>query len=491
MTSTISSKEVSLEIGKGRHVGVDTQEEHHKFLAPLSETFITIAKHFKEKSALLAIKDHNTVSREAVIEAFKHDVSVCNAAITDFETFIHSSIKCSIITKSSGTDSATAGKLSDITWGIVKATLPDIGKVPVVTLNHIRAAKKPAEMLYELQEQYLEGVQTMVQRFSFYIHKMVEMDYSGVVEWTADDVCRYHYFQHRTERNASIIKEFAEKVEGKPGFFEQKQEVIAHYNTFNERHVHTLINAQKKPIEELKGLFAPEEITNFVLAAPVWIKPHLGVVVGDLVQVEKITKSTEQSTAIEIESLYMFDPAITLGDFSLAGFIPKEQGIAAESEDDFNWKLLALIVITVIGGIWWVINWYVDKTNKDDHQSYIQYVHAAETAPYSGKVYIVHNFEPLVLPEGYKHVRILLGGAFPKGSHIANRFNVLGPDSSYLQSFEMYKNSSIDSTYYGDVQIPLAITLQREPTPLEINQYEPVTLSVIGTGQGWIKYRLK
>lgn len=322
----ISSDRITVEISS-RTFGTTTKA-HQKYLQDVPPEFSPLAGQLRKQSALLALHpDHAT--REQVWAAYGTDLKLLQEHSSQFQAFMRAAIKCSVKTKASAGNDRDA--VASDTYAMLEKNIPAIGNAPLLELSHIRAAKPADEQLFELQEEFEEGIGRLLRLFSFWLQMLVEAELVGLAEWSTDDVCRYHYFRHSMEEKVvseKIKKETETKDNGWFKVTEIADETITQ-TLFKERHIHTVVAAKCWSLPDYPRP-VPKRIAALLDEVPKWLMPLIRIVDGQMTMEEVVRINQEERTIerSEIRGVYEYEPGILLGTFNLAGFTLAESANA-------------------------------------------------------------------------------------------------------------------------------------------------------------------
>lgn len=352
-TSVIPSDQTFVEL-QGREYGV-VSRPHEKFFQELPPSLVKVGKSLETESALLALADNPVPTKEQIFEAYGKDLNLFKSRHSEFRDCLKQAVRYSIIVNTKSNQEEETKKV----WGNLEKEMPAISNAPILELSYIRASKEASVLLMELKTEVGLGIERLLRVFALWLQELVEAEFIGLVEWTADDVCRYHYFHQRA--SAEVLKK--ETVEthnfdGSQLFGERNTNTTVKRtetkrSRFLVRHVHHIINAKLHPLGKYKGK-KPARVKGFLSMIPGWLKPHLQIVDGTITMEEQIKLKIAETTTTEEEiiSAYKYSPGVLLEPFNLIGWnsddIEKTQWWPKKFSYVFTWILIAYSVVAIL-----------------------------------------------------------------------------------------------------------------------------------------------
>ncbi len=360
-----------------RQFGTEVTDEG--FSNPTPEIFNELKVKLVNESALLALDPEVVNDKNEVYSAYATDLKRLRTVLQGFEKWVRLGIRCSILPVFNGVSAKEeAEKAATSLWEEMQDRVPQLAKRPLLYLPHTLAAKPVPQLVTVLKEEYTEGVEQVLRTLTCWLQILVDEEFVGLVEWTADDVCRYHFFRYQRERTTLQDKEedritFREELpEGQRTLYQRVRGKTVRKDDFQERHVHHIVNARPWGLEEYPYK-VPSRVAEFIQGTPGWLRPLVNIVTGTITMEEVIRWKTGSRTDVEEEviSEYTGSPTVAIGPFSFIGWndadLKKERtcffwGQAAyiserEAERRETRKIVAvalLVVCALAGFIWWL-----------------------------------------------------------------------------------------------------------------------------------------
>lgn len=170
---------------------------------------------------------------------------------------------------------------------------------------------------------------------------MSDMEVVGLVRWTSDTACRFHFFRHvlieelkDTRRLTNTASRIVARNDGN-----SVQETKTTRRTENDvvhthrhaRHVHEVVAAQNN-LFPAKNVVKPKRVEELLAVFPAWLQSigriitgtevHRTIIEQDL-RSENLTEADEQ-VEVRHRVLYHPDPAVVLGHYVLTGWGEEE-----------------------------------------------------------------------------------------------------------------------------------------------------------------------
>ena len=165
------------------------------------------------------------------------------------------------------------------------------------------------ELLRQLQSQVRTDVASLKQAVAVWLHLLAEAEYVSIIEWFNPKALRYHFFRmeaFRTEleRNRTTT---GNMMTGRTITTTIRNRV----EVFNERRVHTLVNARVQTPDEYRGR-VPRRIACLLDAIPAEVRPFVTFIDGMVSQ--EVIHRRVASSRIETQTraVYIPDPALAL-----------------------------------------------------------------------------------------------------------------------------------------------------------------------------------
>jgi hypothetical protein len=376
-------------------------EADHKFNNEVPGVFQDLVVDLRQRSELLQLQ--NDANRTTIYAAYAFDLALLHSRVAEFESCARNAVRCSML----GDESVTnPGESSQAKWVAIRDQIPRIRRTALLELDHVHAALSEAELIAWLKEEFGRGVDRMVRLFSVWLQLLVEQSYVGLVEWTALDVARYHYFRRdrtkevigktaRTQESFDESRPFGERHQGK-----RIDESTVLTTDKLERHVHHIVEARPHtPRDYPKAV--PPRVAEFLQSVPSWLMPMLHIVDGQITMEEVVRSVVGQSigTEVEVISSWQYSPTVAFGPFSLIGWsgadLEKEgavfyrgqqTGEAVHQVESRKNRRTALIIAVAIISVIWGIVFLVRKDNAEDAANYASYVKGLKGQLYSARI---------------------------------------------------------------------------------------------------------
>jgi hypothetical protein len=311
---------------EGRHFGMD-QPMDVKFRQPIPEALTAVGVDLRTRSALLGLgAQGHPLTRPLIADAYGADLRTLERRREEFTAWMREVIRCSIVSPAGRAPLVEADVQK--AWAELRAEVPAVGSSDLLRLPFERARRLPSELIGELQGEYRDATHRLIQLFTFWLHRLVEGEFIGLVEWAGEaaDVCRYHFIQHEYRQDVlgeEIRAERAGPIWG--GTVTTFLDRAIRSQLFGLRYVHHLVGATLHRPEEYPHLM-PERIHRLLKTAPLWLRPHVLLVDGQLTRQEIVRQQIADRTAVEtrVLSVYRYDPGVLLGPFIIAGWTAEE-----------------------------------------------------------------------------------------------------------------------------------------------------------------------
>ena len=250
------------------------------------------------QSRLLALSAGST--QETIYDSYGRDLELLVRYRNAFKKTIDAAVR-----GRASSDDGTAQKFLD------RATeeISEIVHEPTLDLGPDALKLAPAELCGRLQQQFRSDVESLKQNVAIWLHLLAEADYVSVVEWFNPKVLRYHFF-----RMDSVHQEVGRQQTTSGNFITGRTittTVEKNVTTFNERRVHTVVNASSvAPDAYLRRV--PERIAHLMNSIPAEVKPFVTIIDGMVSQEQIHRRLASSQIETETHSVYIPDPALAL-----------------------------------------------------------------------------------------------------------------------------------------------------------------------------------
>ena len=441
-----NSSQIPLTALGGRTVGRRAAVTGAEFELPVPEALSVLGNTIQRESRLLALTGH--VDKDGVFAAYGADTQLLKRYRDEFDAAMRAAIGANL---SSGSPQSFADA-----WNALLAQIPDGGALALLRLDANLAAKDADEIRNVLGRQFRVAVQQLLRRFTTYLQLLVDREFFGLVEWTKDpEVARLHYFRHEhtTESTGSQTR-----IENRGDGFSRRTTIQTLLSTTHlERHVHDLVGVRQYDLKDYPGSF-PERVKRFLLAVPEWLRPLLQVVTGQVVLAQTITVRSDTQETVRTEvSEWTYDPAITLGNVALIGWLPDEESAPVAERvptqqgphplatfiREHSGKLVLLAILLVIAAGVKIIVRAVSSTRLADYATYIEAVgdsHGDPLTAHRGDLIALGNLakEPLVVDRVFEEDTV-------------TRLRLRMPQKGLTTDFALAYRG--DGVYYGTLQL--------------------------------------
>jgi hypothetical protein len=165
------------------------------------------------------------------------------------------------------------------------------------------------ELLGRLQTQVRTDVASLNQAVAIWLHLLAEAEYVSIIEWFNPKALRYHFFRmeaFRTELGRHKTTT-GDMITGRTITTTVQNRV----EVFNERRVHTVVNARVQTPDEYRGR-VPKRIARLLDAIPAEVRPFVTIIDGVVSQ--EVIHRRVASSRIETQTraVYIPDPALAL-----------------------------------------------------------------------------------------------------------------------------------------------------------------------------------
>lgn len=502
-------------LGEGKLA--DDSAKLSRFETPLHRVFEAIYAELKNISAVLQLSTEATHAQ--IEQAYGKDVKMIQQHVSEFEDMIKRMIYCGIKLwqlehqPHHSLDVNRKNAIFDFLWRRLEADIPQaelMARAPlwITAEEHVMNSE---ELVALLKERVQQGLLRQVKVWNSYFNTLVEKDVLGVVEWTGDKVCKYHYFTHEGMSELLTVKKFEESKGGWTTGFEQE---VHNYDHFNVRVEHHLTNAKAFTIKEFPHAM-PEFAKDFLDKTPAWIKQYLRIIGGQLTM-ERVCRTHSGSEVVldEPRMVYMTDPAIAFGNiFALPlGWIKEGYDYYANGQDKkiqqrnttIKWVVIGAILLALaIWGVVALVSNYNRRVNAEERAAYAAYINTYKSVPH----YTVNVGQPLILPKPFDKMGWILSEVNFNSHYAGHRITMQLSDAtgSYISTgigIESTTNGGIDiyceplEQYYGDVNISnIAFNVQDTATKFwrhrrDFSSANDITMHLLKVSEKSITYAL-
>ena len=190
----------------------------------------------------------------------------------------------------------------------------------------------------KLRSSLRQSVDRFVQDFFDSLDHLVDKEVCGLVEWTSQNTCCYHFFREvviqdreetRTELGASYLDRKTHGIR-----YQEADEVESGTHTHRlARHEYHTGDAFQTRIADTKVVLPPA-VQELVAAIPDWLEPVVRIIDGTLVRALIIERDIETETWESRKPLdrlvFKYEPGVVIDHIVLTGWGPRE--IDAELE---------------------------------------------------------------------------------------------------------------------------------------------------------------
>ncbi|HLC99773.1 MAG TPA: hypothetical protein VJC11_02305 [Patescibacteria group bacterium] len=324
-----------IEVGVGSRKFGNVHDANQAYYDEIPQGLLFLQNEMEWQSEILKLQNIpiKGLTGYACYIAYSKDLRLLQMYEREFVQCVKASIRCSISVN--GSPSA-AGEESNA-WKNIEAHIPPVEQGAILRLDSNLAAKNPPELLQGLQEEFRNATLRLMRRFALWLHLLVDKNLIGLVEWTADEVCRYHYFRYQHIETSDAKTTAAHSFDASLPYGERTEVVITketttHRQITRERHIHHIVNARMHTVEQYADPM-PSRVKEFRDAIPVWLKHQIAIVDGQITMEEVLRRDLANETVTEVEQMAVdkYSPAFTLPISSKIGF-----SLAGWSADDLD-----------------------------------------------------------------------------------------------------------------------------------------------------------
>lgn len=240
-----------------------------------------------------------------ILSYYQAFVSHLNEGVNALSALVSAVCRANII----GGDSELLEKNARKVAGLVG----DISYRPELVLRSESAVLPPAELDTYMGKVYRSMAKAYCQEIVRVLDAMVDAEQVGLIDWQSPTVCRFHYFLSATDRRVVATRE---------NMLGTEQDIDT--TTSHFRYEEDLVEARM--VDPGVAGFLPYRISKLLERIPPALKQHVRVVFGTKIFETIIGRSqTHRTTQAIPRPVAIFDPAIVLGPFVLAGWDKQEQ----------------------------------------------------------------------------------------------------------------------------------------------------------------------
>ncbi|MES2225414.1 MAG: hypothetical protein V4480_01215 [Patescibacteria group bacterium] len=353
--------------GYGAFIGVEERMEQ-----PLPTFLEPIVAEFKAQSELLKLELGAELDHDQIFDAYRLDVQFLQERCDGFKDMVKWSVKASM--KAGDGDDAKA-------WDTIKDGIPLMDSVLLINLNADRAALPAEQLLRELKAEVETGIDRLLRHVCLWLDTLVEQEYVGLVRFTAPTTGHYYYFRPQVtsdevgRKSAETITEDPTQPYGSRVTYTTKAKVTVRTVETLERHDHHIVRAEVNTLESFQQEMPRRAIEQLLNRMPAWLRPHLRVVSGEIVQEHIQSRVARDDLATEtVISVWKGSPAIAFGNYALLGWSGDD--LLQEATAFWNkhvvpgvvrtpgfWhrNRLRLIAAVVIAGALWALVAWIDS----------------------------------------------------------------------------------------------------------------------------------
>jgi hypothetical protein len=393
----------------GRDFGT-VMEDATRFQQPVPSFLQPIVSELKAASAILKLDIG--ANEDAIFDAYKHDVRFLQHRLDQLAGWVRTCIQASV----KSNDNYTENYRVKTGWDFVQQHIPSIAHAPLIDLPAERAALPADQLLAELKQEVVTGIDSMMKRFCLWLDLLVAKEYVGLVHFTGPTVGHYYYFRPYTTDKVAATNRNEVEIDRSVPYGEQTTYTTIERQQWKitesvERHDHHIVKAKVNTLSDYTGLI-PYRIIRALDRAPDWLRPHLRVISGDITKEVVARRIVREQEGVHerVTSVYKDSPAIALGAYAFNGWSSddtsrEESGHfsgqkvysaakrVARSQTMRTFLLVFAVIGLIVGGIWY----WVHSSNVSSQASYDQY-YAKVTA--GSEIFTIAKEKMITLPRG-------------------------------------------------------------------------------------------
>jgi hypothetical protein len=433
MNTAVPSKTVELTL-KGRLYGQPAQTTLERALQePPPEIGSIFVEDIKKASAILALPDEPT--RSEIFAAYGKDILDLTRRRQEADRFMLAVLECGMDRFHVEFGKRKAEKDS------LQRLLEPLGVDPQIGLTADKSALPEAELTAWLKAAFHSEIGQIARRIATTLHHLADHQVVGLVDWKGLDVCMLHYFTWSAEHSSNTKHERTGDIMSWNTLTTTVAETIRLKRT---RHTHHVVNAGVHQASDYK-LRMPSRIKLLLANAPAWLKPHLVVIDGYETLSMETTTLADESVSEQVHSVMRYDPAVAIGNFTLAGW--NEQDVQKESADATDWKKTLLVVPAIFGAVIALVSIFIHFNDKWSMERYEAY-----TQGLVGEQFTTVDGAAIKLPIDYK---LVYHAAVERRSIMC--FSTWAASNGEIPAREVWTNvllpDSIEQWGYGDLDL--------------------------------------
>jgi len=325
---------LALEIG-GRPFGLLDEDLLGRLEKPLPPTFIQMARDFEAASHVLNLP--SDANKAVLVAAYGKDVILFNGRRLEFAECIRSAVRCAVTFQDP--DASNLAERVKSAFDIIAQDMPDLDEMPCFELTAEQSIYEIEQLRAHLRMQAQNGIDLLVRTFALWLENLAESQVIGFILWPGGDNDRsafsFHYYrgqavEHILDRTERCEEDYSEaRVPGQKArqvTFELKTSALT---LTRERHTHEVVLAREHTLADYPET-PPEFVQAFLAAMPDWMRPYCRIADG-MVSMQRVRPATlgvgtEIVAKEHVKSVYLYDPAVTMGPHVLVGWSAADHG---------------------------------------------------------------------------------------------------------------------------------------------------------------------
>ncbi len=345
---------------------------------------VSIFDEMVEASALLKLGEG--ADHEAIYAAYAIDLKFLKGRLADIVNMVDTAVRFS---KAPRTTDNQLGE--DAEWKAIRNSIPGFGSMNVLSMTADMAAQEPKKFLTDMKAAYHKGTEELLHRMCLWLDTLTAYEFVGQVELTSTTTGRYYYYRRSVTKQEIGKEEFVEPAEGSfDPFARQVFRKIdrTHYREDHdvELHEHDVVQVSRQKISDFEHPM-PERVRNFLEQTAPWLLRHMGILSGMMIS-EKVIKRTARSEEVHADKVseFVFDPAVTLGNYALVGWTEKDMidgGVRSRIQKSYErarrshlWRIaqviLAVLAVVVAAGFF--VRHMINESDAKEVAKYQQFV---------------------------------------------------------------------------------------------------------------------
>jgi len=284
----------------GRTYGDDTKADRIANLRQMSvpKEMDTLTEALARQSKLLALPAGS--AQDAIYGAYGNDLEL----LTRYRNAFKRTIDAALRARATPDQPDAQAFLDRVTQEVA-----EIVHEPTLDLGPDTLRLEGNELLGRLQTQVRADVASLTQAVAVWLHLLAEAEYVSIIEWFNPKALRYHFFRMEASRTelGRNKRTTGDMISGRTITTTVQNRV----EVFNERRVHTVVNARVQTPEEYRGR-VPKRIARLLDAIPAEVRPFVTIIDGMVSQ--EVIHRRVASSRIETQThaVYIPDPALAL-----------------------------------------------------------------------------------------------------------------------------------------------------------------------------------